>query len=114
MYGGRPGYGGQLPYSLGERSNAAYNLAGVSAAGYGPYLGDFFDELTKVAHKVGVISGEIGKVARGDSTVATIPKGTATLTLPVGGGISQAIPLWVIGIGAAGLAYLAFAPRKRR
>jgi hypothetical protein len=112
VYAGRPGYGGQLPYSLGERSNAPFNLAGVGPSGHGPYLGDFFDELTKIAHKVGIISGEVGKVARGESTVATIPKGQATFTLPLGGGMSQAVPLWVLGAGAAGLAYFAF--RKRR
>ena len=111
MYGGRPGYGGQLPYALGERDNAAFNLAGVSPSGHGPYLGDFWDELTKVAHKVGIISGEVGTVARGDASFATIPKDQAALTIPIGG-VSQTIPLWAIGAGAAGLLYLAF--RKRR
>jgi hypothetical protein len=113
VYSGRPGYGGQLPYALGERSSAAYNLAGVGPSGHGPYLGDFFDELTKIAHKVGVISGEVGKVARGDATVATIPKGQATITIPMGGGLSQAVPLWVLGVGAAGLAYFAFSGKRR-
>lgn len=110
MYAGRVGYGGQLPTSLGERSAAPFNLAGVGPAGHGAYLGDFWDELTKGAHKVGIVSGEIGKIARGEASFATIPKDQAALTIPVGG-VSQSIPLWVIGAGAAGLLFLAF--RKR-
>ena len=115
MYGGRPGYGGQLPYSLGERSNAPYNLGEVSPAGYGPYLGNIFDDIAKAASKVGIVSGELSKVASGQSTVATVPTGYASPTIPVPGSpVSQAIPLWVLGVGAAGLLYLAFAPRRRR
>ena len=114
MYGGRPGYGGQLPYALGERSAAAFNLAGVSESGYGSYLGNIFDDIAKVAGKVGVVSGELSRVASGDATVSTIPKGYASLTIPVPGSpVSQAIPLWVLGAGAAGLLYLAFRPRRR-
>lgn len=116
MYAGRIGYGGQLPYSLGERvPGVTQNLAGVSEAGYGPYLGNFFDDLQKIASKVGLISGKVSDVVAGRSTVATIPTGQATLTLPVGNtGMSQAIPLWVLGVGAAGLVYLAFRPGRRR
>lgn len=111
MYAGRVGYGGQLPTSLGERSNAAFNLAGVGPAGHGSYLGDFWDTIQMGAHKVGIVAGEIGKVAHGEASFATIPKDTATLTIPVGG-VSQSVPLWVIGAGAAGLLFLAF--RKKR
>lgn len=113
MYGGRPGYGGQLPYGgLGERSNAVYNLAGVAPDGYGPYLGDFFDDVSRLAGKVGAVAGKISEVTTGKATVTTVPKGYSTLTLPYGdSAYSQAIPLWAIGLGAAGLLYLAF--RKR-
>jgi len=112
MYGGRPGYGGELPYGVGERSNAAYDLAEVSEAGYGPYLGNLFDDIAKVAGKVGIVSGELSKVASGGSTIATVPKGYASLTIPMGSSpVSQAIPLWVIGASAAALLYLAFRRR---
>lgn len=114
MYAGRPGYGGQLPYSLGERDNAVFNLAGVEPSGHGPYLGNFFDDLSKVAGKVGVVSNELSKVASGQATVATIPTGQATLTIPIPGSpISTAIPLWVIGVGAAGLLYFSFGKKRR-
>ncbi len=113
MYGGRAGYGSQLPTSLGERSNAVYDLSGVSPAGYGPYLGNFFDDLARIAGKVGIVSNELSKVASGQATVATIPTGQASLTIPIPGApISTSIPLWVIGAGAAGLLLLAL--RKRR
>jgi hypothetical protein len=112
MYGGRPGYGGELPYGIGERSSAAYNLAEVSEAGYGPYLGNLFDDITKIASKVGVVSGELSKVASGKATVATVPTGYASLTIPMGSSpVSQAIPLWVVGASAAALLYLAFRRR---
>lgn len=119
MYGGRPGYGGKLPYSLGnlpyslgERSAAVYNLAGVASSGYGTYLGNIFDDIAKVAGKVGIVSGELSNVASGKSTISTVPTGYASLTLPIPGSpVSQAIPLWALGAGAAGLLYLAF--RKR-
>jgi hypothetical protein len=114
MYAGRSGYGSGLPYSLGERSNAPFNLGEVSQSGYGPYLGNFFDDLAKIAGKVGLVSNELSKVASGDATIATIPTGQASLTLPIPGSpISTSIPLWVIGAGAAGLLFVAFR-RKRR
>lgn len=113
MYGGRAGYGSQLPYSLGERSTAIFNLAEVPASGYGPYLGNIFDDISKIASKVGLVSGELSNVAAGRSTIATIPTGQASLTLPIPGSpVSASIPLWVIGVGAAGLLFLAM--RKRR
>lgn len=112
MYGGRPGYGGQLPYSLGERSNAVFNLAGVAPSGHGDYLGDIFSDIAKAAQKVGVVSGELSKVASGGATIATVPTGYASLTIPVPGSpVSQAIPLWVVGASAAALLYLAFRRR---
>lgn len=113
MYGGRAGYGSQLPYSLGERSNAVFNLAGVPASGYGPYLGNIFDDISKIAGKIGLVSGELSSVASGKSTIATIPTGQASLTIPIPGSpVSQAIPLWLIGVAAGGLVLLAM--RKRR
>ena len=54
------------------------------------------------------MSNELSNVASGQSDIATIPKNQATITLPVGGGVQKAIPLWVVGVGAAGLLYLAF------
>lgn len=110
------GYGTHLPYSLGERApGVVQNLAGVSPAGYGPYLGNFFDDLAKIAGKVGLISGKVGDVVSGKSTVATIPTGQASLTVPMGNSaFSQAIPVWVLGVGAAGLLYLAFRPKRGR
>lgn len=112
MYAQRPGYGGQLPYSLGERSNAVYDLAGVAPSGYGNYLGDFFDDVSKVAQKVSYVSSELSKVSTGKATVATVPTGYASLTLPMGGSpVSQAIPLWVIGAGAGLLLLLAMRRR---
>lgn len=112
MYAGRIGYGGQLPYALGERSNAPYNLAALPPSGYGPYLGDFFDDVSRVAEKISAVSGEISKVTTGRATVATVPTGYASLTLPMGSSpISTAIPLWMLGAGAVGLLYLAFRRR---
>lgn len=103
-----PHLGGTVP--LGERSDIIYNLAGAPYGGQ--YLEGLFDDIAKVADKVGVVSGELAKVASGQATVATIPTGQATLTLPIPGSpVSQAIPLWVIGLGAAGLLFLAFRRR---
>lgn len=116
MYSGRIGYGAALPYSLGEREpGVVNNLAEVPASGYGPYLGNFFDDLKKIADKVGIVSSELSKVSSGQATVATIPTGYSSVTLPIGSsGVSTAIPLWVLGAGAAGLLFLAFRPRSRR
>lgn len=113
MYGTRR-TGGQLPYALGERvPGLTTNLGDVSPAGYGPYLGNVFDDIQKIAGQVGIASGELSKVTKGEATVATIPTGYASLTLPIPGSpISQAIPLWVIGVGAAGLLYMAFSKRR--
>jgi len=112
MYGGRPGYGGQLPYSLGERSNAPFNLAGVEPSGYGDYLGDIFSDIARIADRVGMASSELSKVSSGQATIAMVPRGYASVTIPMSGSpVSKAIPLWMIGVGAAGLLYFAFRRR---
>jgi hypothetical protein len=107
------GSGAKLPYGIGEVDQGVYGTFGVwenSQPGYGGrYLGNIFDDIQKIAGKVGMVSGELSDVASGQKTVATIPTGYASLTIPVPGSpVSQAIPLWVLGVGAAGLLYLAF------
>lgn len=101
-------------YPVGAAAKMPY--AGISgwdvAPGYGGrYLGNIFDDIAKIAGKVGIVSNELSNVASGQSDIATIPKNQATITLPVGGGVQKAIPLWVVGAGAAGLLFLAM--RKR-
>jgi hypothetical protein len=113
MYTGRIGYGAALPYSLGERSNAADNLAGVAPSGHGVYLGNIFDELSKIAKQVGIASDELAKVADGKSKIATVPTDQATITFPVPGSpIATSIPLFPLLIGVGALIY--FTTRKRR
>lgn len=109
MYAGRPA--GKLPYGIGERSNAPFNLAGVPASGFGPYLGDFFDDVAKIAGKVGTVAGELSKVNTGQATIATVPTGYSSFTVPVGTGVSASIPTWVLGAGIGVLVLLAM--RKR-
>ena len=107
MYSGRIAYGGQLPYSLGERSNA------FNTGGYGPYLGNIFDDIAKIAGQVGTVSGELSTVASGERKIGTFDPNKASLIIPVGGTPTvTAIPLLPLGIGAAALLY--FALRKRR
>jgi hypothetical protein len=129
MYAGRPGYGGKLPYAgLGVRTNAPfflagdnrdtgdddspYSLMGVGPNGRGPYLGDFFNDVAGVAGKISAVAGKVSDVVTGKSTVATVPTGYSSFTLPIAGGYSQTIPLWVLGAGAGALILLAM--RKRR
>jgi hypothetical protein len=129
MYAGRPGYGGKLPYAgLGVRTNAPfflsgddpmtgdddsmYGLMGVGPNGRGPYLGDFFDDVSGFTAKVSAVAGKISDVVTGKSTVATVPTGYSSFTFPVAGGYSQSIPLWVLGAGAGVLLLLTM--RKRR
>lgn len=108
MYGGRLDYGGDLPYSLGERSRAVYNLAEVPASGYGPYLGNFWDDLAKAAEKVSTVSGEVSKVVSGQSKVATVPTGYASVTIPVPGQpVGVSVPVVPLMIGAGLLLFLA-------
>ncbi len=106
MYSGRMAYGARLPYSLGSWD--------VQPGYGGRYLGNIFDDIQRIAGRVGTASGELAKVASGQSTITTVPTGYASLTLPIlGSPVSQAIPLWVLGAGAAGLLYLAFRPHRR-
>jgi hypothetical protein len=120
MYSGRFGYGAHLPTSLGE--SPVFNLAGweeryeegfgeVTESGYGPYLGNIFDDLSKVAQKVGVVSDKLSEVASGKTSIATIPRNQATITFPAGA-VSTSIPLWPLLIGAGALLY--FGLRKKR
>jgi hypothetical protein len=111
VYAGRIAYGGALPTSLGAYLPDT-NLAGVSPAGYGPYLGNLFDDIAKAAAKVGVVSHELSTVASGQSNIATVPKDQAVLVLPVGGGVSKAVPLLPLALGAAALLFLGL--RRRR
>jgi hypothetical protein len=106
MYSGSMGAGAKLPYGI---AGWDYPTPGYG----GRYLGNIFDDIQKIAGKVGIVSSELSNVASGKSDIATIPKDQATITFPVGGGVQKAIPLWVIGAGAAGLLYLAFRPRRR-
>jgi len=113
MYG-RTGYGSQLPYGLGGAGNV-YNLSGVSAAGYGPYLGNLFDDIQKIASKVGLVSGELSDVASGEKKIGTFDPTKATLMLPVGGSpVATSIPLLPLALGAAALLYFGMSGRRRR
>lgn len=95
---------------IGSGAKLPYGISGwdVSPGYGGRYLGNLFDDLQSIAGKVGIVSGELSKVASGQSDIATIPKNQATITFPVGSGVQKAIPLWVVGAGAAGLLFLAF------
>lgn len=112
MYAGMIRHGG-YPFSMnGYPQSEGYGGRYLGAAPYSP-LGNIFDDIQKIAGKVGLVSGELSQVAGGQATVATVPTGYASLTIPVPGSpVSKAIPLWVIGVGAAGLLYLAFRPRR--
>jgi hypothetical protein len=106
MYSGRSGFGGGLPYGFGD----------VPPSGYGPYLGDssvynlgnIFDDIAKIAGKVGIVSNELSNVASGESNVATVPKDKAVLVVPLAGGLSKSIPLMPLVLGVGVLAFLAF------
>lgn len=113
MYAGRMGWGAAFPTALGE--SPVYGLAEVSAAGYGPYLGEgnFFDKLADIASKVGIVSEELSTVASGKAKIATIPTDRATITFPMAGTpIAASIPLLPLAIGAGVLLY--FGLRRRR
>lgn len=113
MYAGRIAHGA-MPGSLGAREQSVVtNLAGVSPAGYGPYLGNIFDDIAKVAAKVGIVSNELSNVASGQSNIATVPKDQAVLVMPVGGGVSKSIPLLPLAIGAAALLFFGLRGRRR-
>jgi len=99
MYAGRMGYGAHLPTSLGD--SAVYNLAEVPESGYGPYLGNFFDDLSRIAKQVGMASDELSKVSAGKAKIATFPPDQATIMIPVGGTpVAYAVPLIPLAIGA--------------
>ena len=135
MYGGRPGYGGKLPYAgMGERSQALYNLSGVGRNGMGPYLGsiigeddaeserwhgtylgDFFDDVAGISGKISAVASKVSDVVTGKASVTTVPTGYSSFSFPVGGGqYSQTVPLWVLGAGAGVLLLLAMRPRRSR
>jgi hypothetical protein len=112
MYTGRM-MGGQLPiFGLGE--SPIYNLAGsdealgeVSESGYGPYLGNIFDDISRVASQVGVASGELAQVASGKKTIGTFRPDQPTLMIPgATGPVAVAIPVVPILIGAGVLLFL--------
>jgi hypothetical protein len=108
MYGGRVGYNGTPALSLGEREPNVF-----SRGGYGPYLGNFFDDLQNIASKVGAVSGELSQVASGEKKVGTFDPNKASLIIPMAGSpLVTAVPLLPLGIGLAALVY--FAVRKRR
>lgn len=130
MYAGRVGYGGGLPYSLGESQvynlaevspsgygpylgeSVVYNLAEVAPSGYGPYLGDIFDDISRMAQEAGIVSGEVAKVVRGEAKIATVPTDRATITVPIPGKpVAASIPLLPLAIGAGLLLFLAFRRR---
>lgn len=106
MYSGRNGYGGQLPYALGERTP-------FNAPGYTPYLGNIFDSIAKIAGTVSNVSGELSTVASGEKKIGTFDPNKATVMFPTGSGPAAiGIPLLPLAIGAGALLY--FASRKRR
>lgn len=106
MYAGRMGYGGNLPYALGERTP-------FNAPGYTSYLGNIFDDIAKIAGQVGMVSGELSTVASGQKKIGTFDPTKATLMLPIGGSpVATAIPLLPLALGAGALLY--FGVRKRR
>lgn len=126
MYGGRPGYGGKLPYAgLGVRVPPPYGYGGRYLgdvmSGDDPefeyhhnrYLGDFFDDVSGITGKISAVAGKISDVVTGKASVTTVPTGYSSFTFPVGSGqYSQSIPLWVLGAGAGVL--LLMTMRKRR
>ena len=109
MYTGRF-MGGGIP--MGLSGSPIYNLGEVSESGYGPYLGNIFDTLSKVASQVGIVSNELSKVSSGQAKIATVPTDRATITFPIPGSpVATSIPLVPLAIGAGLLLF--FAMRKR-
>ncbi len=110
MYSGRMGYGGNLPYSLGEREASVFNKGG-----YGSYLGNIFDDIAKIAGKVGMVSGELSSVASGEKKIGTFDPTKATLMMPIGGSpVATSIPLVPLAIGAGLLLYFGMSGRRSR
>lgn len=78
-----------------------------------PGLGNIFDDIAKIAGKVGIVSNELADVAAGRSNIATVPTDRAVLTIPVPGSpVSASVPILPLAIGAGLLLY--FGLRKRR
>lgn len=118
MYAGVTGQGYRIPTALGEAwwgSNYGGRYLGeVSAGGYGPYLGNIFDDISNIAAKVGVVSSQLAKVKAGKAKVAVVPTDRASLTIPIPGQpVGVSIPVLPLALGVGALAYLAFR-RKRR
>jgi hypothetical protein len=102
MYYGLPA--ARLPY------------AGLSGRGFGDYgrLGDLFTDLQKVAGQVQeglsqaeAVKQQVQRVTSGEASVAVVPKGQATITIPVPGqayGVS--VPIWAVALGVVGLVWL--------
>lgn len=102
MYAGRM-MGGQLPYGIGE----------VGPHGYGPYLGDFWDDAASIAEKVGLVADQAQRVVKGEAKVALVPTDHATISLPIPGSYAAvSVPILPIALGVGLLAW--FAMRKRR
>lgn len=104
-----------IPLSLGESpvfnladygvdEYSPYGMGEVSDRGYGPYLGNIWDDLQKIAGRVGTIAGEVGKVVSGDKQVITVPSNQALASTA-----KSSLP-WVLG----GAALLYFVLRKKR
>lgn len=111
--------GGMLPYAFGEVSPSGYgpylgessvfNLAGgemYSPGEYNPYptMGNFFDDLKKIADKVSGVASQASQVVSGQKQVVVIPSNQAMADT------AKSYLPWVIGGGL--VLYLAF--RKRR
>lgn len=85
-------------------------------------LGGFFDDLEKIAgkvgdiaNKVGMVSGEIQDVQAGKKNVALIPTDKATVSIPgFASGFSASVPMPLILGGLGLLLVLALRPRRRR
>lgn len=105
MYAGRIGYGAGMPTSLGE--NPVYNLAEVSESGYGPYLGNIFDDIARRAQQVRDLASRASQVKEGDAQIVVIP--TTQGLAKQAPSLSAMVP-WLIG----GAALLYFGMRKRR
>lgn len=87
-----------------------------------PQLGDFFDDLTKFAGKVGDVAGkvkriggEVGDVASGKKQVYTAPAGSGSVFVPVPGKpYGVALPLLPILLGGGALLAVYLLSRGRR
>lgn len=84
-----------------------------------PGLGGLFETLQSAAQKVGNVaqqvqyaSGELSKVTSGQSSIATVPRDKAYLSIPIPGSpVAQAIPLLPLALGGGLLLFLALRRR---